>query len=250
MSIKQAFTPNTRMADLIHKDYSLIPVFGRFGISYGFGNKTVSTVCEEYNINKWFFLEIVNSYHNSEYFPQAELQNFTAKMIIQYLSNTHAYYLQSKIPEIQQYIDAMEKDANAENQTNIRLLNDFFKEYKEELKTHLDNEDNNVYPYILELEEASETKQTTKKIIKLIKEEPIENYERNHDNIEMKLRDLKNLIIKFLPPVLCKEICQKLLTELFMLESDIANHTRIEDKVLIPKVKQLEQKILEQYEKK
>ena len=241
------FTPATKMADVIHHDYRLIPIIGRFGIEYGFGNKTVEMVCEENEINKWFFLEIINSYHNHQYFPQKLLQNFTAKVIIQYLSNTHTYYLDIKVPEVQSYIDEMEKKVVPENAKNIKLLNDFFKKYHEELVDHLANEDDLVYPYILSLEDALEQKKITKELVDKIKIESIEKYERNHDDLEVKLNDLKNLIIKFLPPVLCKELCQRLLTELFRLEADIEDHTRIEEKVLVPKVKQLEQKILESY---
>jgi len=40
-------------------------------------------------------------------------------------------------------------------------------------------------------------------------------------------------------------MCQKLLTELFRLEADLEDHSRIEDKVLIPKVKLLEKIALE-----
>ncbi|GAF01904.1 hypothetical protein [Saccharicrinis fermentans] len=95
------FTSKTKMADVIHRDYTLIPIIGRFGIEFGFGNKTVSEVCDIYNINVWFFLEMVNSFHNKEYFPKKQLQNFSVMHIVQYLSNTHKYYRETKVPEIQ-----------------------------------------------------------------------------------------------------------------------------------------------------
>jgi regulator of cell morphogenesis and NO signaling len=239
------FTAKTKMAEVIHLDYRLIPIISRFCIEYGFGNKTVSEVCADHEINVWFFLEIINSYHNPEYFPKKQLQNFNAQLIIRYLSNTHSYYLNTKVPEIEGCIDEMEKKASEENQKNIKLLNDFFKKYKNELKKHLDREEQNIFPYIISLENALSNKSSDKNLISIIKTEPIEKYERSHDDVEVKLGDLKNLIIRYLPPVLCKELCQKLLTELFRLEADLENHSRIEDKVLVPKVKLLEQKILE-----
>jgi regulator of cell morphogenesis and NO signaling len=239
------FTTNTKMADVIHMDYKLIPIIGRFGIEYGFGNKTVAEVCRDKDINVWFFLEIINSYHNHEYFPKKQLQNFDVQLIINYLSNTHTYYLTSKIPEIQEYIDEMEKKVPLEHIKNIKHLNDFFKGYQEELNEHLLKEDKIVFPYILALEQALKMKKIPDDLLYKIQNEPIEKYERNHDNIEIKLSDLKNLIIKFLPPIFCKELCQKLLTELFRLEMDLENHARIEDKVLIPKVKLIEKKLLE-----
>jgi regulator of cell morphogenesis and NO signaling len=239
------FTTKTKMADVIHKDYRLIPIIGRFNIQYGFGNKTVAEVCDGYNINVWFFLEIINSYHNHEYFPKKQLQNFSARLIIDYLRSTHQYYLNTKIPDIEGYIDKMEKSVSEKNLKNVQLLNSFFRDYKNELEKHLEREEDQVFPYILNLEKSVEKKQILPELLVLVQKEPIENYERTHDDVESKLSDLKNLIMRHLPPVLCKELCQKLLVELFRLEADLEDHARIEDKVLVPKVKLLEQKILE-----
>lgn len=239
------FSIKTKMADVIHQDYRLIPIIGRFGINFGFKNKTIEEVCNDNQLNVWFFLEIVNSYHNPQYFPKKQLQNFSSDLIIQYLSNTHSYYLNTKVPEIEGYIDSMMELASVENLKNIKLIDEFFKEYKIELEKHFEHEDQIVFPYIMSLEKAVESKSYNDKLVDKIKNDSIEKYERNHDNIEEKLGDLKNLLIKFLPPVISKEICQKLLTELFRLESDLEDHTRIEEKVLVPRVKLLEKKVLE-----
>ncbi len=250
MKKKLLFNPKSRLADIIHLDYRLIPVIGRFGIEFGFGNKTIKEVCNNKGINVWFALEIINSYHDSNYFPKKSLQNFPAKLIIEYLSSTHNYYLKVKIPEIQEYIDKMEQNVKPENHKNITLLNGFFNEYKEELRLHLENEDQHVFPYILDIDNAMIRGEIDDELYKKILTDSIENYERSHDDAEVKLNDLKNLIIKFLPPVLCKELCQNLLIEIFRLEADIKNHTNIEDKVLIPKVKLMEKKLLEIRENK
>ena len=233
-----------KMADLIHSDFRLIPVIGRFGINYGFGNKTVSEVCNQHNIDAQFFLEIVNSFHNSHYFPGAELQEFRANLITKYLTNTHQYYLRVKIPEIQSLIDQMEKKVQSKNQKNIQLLNDFFHNYQLELQKHLDNEECTIFPYVIALEDAIRKNEIEHWLMRKIEKNTIETYERNHESLEVKLSDLKNLIMKYLPPVLCSELCQKLLTELYRLESDLNNHTLIEEKVLVPKVKQLEKTAL------
>ncbi|SMO76840.1 regulator of cell morphogenesis and NO signaling [Saccharicrinis carchari] len=239
------FTSQTKMADVIHMDYRLIPIIGRFGIDYGFSNKTVFEVCKQHDINVWFFLAIINSYHNHKYFPEKQLQNFNVQLIIHYLSRTHAYYLNSKVPDIEGCIEEMKKQSTDANFQNVNLLSNFFEQYKVELKKHLDKEDYVVFPYVISLEQALESKQIDAELIQRVKEQPIEEYERSHENMEVKLSDLKNLIIRHLPPVLCKDSCQKLLTELFRLEADLENHSRIEDNVLIPKVKLLEQKILD-----
>jgi len=60
---------------------------------------------------------------------------------------------------------------------------------------------------------------------------------------------LKNIIIKFLPPVKDMTICNNILIELFRLEKDLNNHARMEDKVLIPKVREMEKAILGGFKK-
>ena len=66
-------------------------------------------------------------------------------------------------------------------------------------------------------------------------------YRDRHNDIEEKLTDLKNLLIKYLPQKNDQQIRRKLLFSLFELEFDIHIHTRIEESILIPLVEKLEQ---------
>ena len=236
---------STRMADVIHLNYQLIPVVGRFGIDFGFGNKTVGEVCKLHGINVYFFLGIVNSYHNKNYFPTEQLQKFSAKLLVDYLYNTHKFYLETKIPEIERLLNGLIEGESALGSENIQLLKAFFQNYKNELVNHLHAEEEEVFPYVNLLEKALVDNEAKQLAMGKIKSGWVSNFERDHDNLEEKLVDLKNLIIKYLPPVINKSQCQKLLIELFRLEKDMENHSGIEDNVLIPKVLSLEQEILD-----
>ena len=59
-------------------------------------------------------------------------------------------------------------------------------------------------------------------------------------NIEDKLSDLKNILIKYLPEKSSLEEKTILLFNLFDFERDIDKHTLLEDLVLIPKVHNME----------
>ncbi len=236
-----------KMAEVILKDYRLLPIISRFGLKLGFGNKTVEEICKESDIDTDFFLEILNSYHNPVYFPQNHLIEFKADVVVQYLTNTHAAYLNKIVPRIESYIEKLEKEVSADGIRNINLLRSFFYEYRSEVEVHFEVEEERVFPYILALENALKTGACSDELMTRIKEEPIEIYERNHDNLEVKLGDMKNLIIRFLPVEDCEDDYEYLLTELFQMESDLEDHARIEEKVLVPKVKMLETKVLECY---
>ncbi|MBN2613798.1 MAG: hemerythrin domain-containing protein [Bacteroidales bacterium] len=232
------------MADIIHINYSLLQVITRFDIRLGFGNKTIEEVCRGQGIDVNFFLEIVNSFHDPDYFPDKELQNFRLTDIVNYLRKTHQYYLEVKIPQIGLYIQQLLDNSNPGNLESLELINRFFLDYRQEFLTHIDREENHVFSYVLEVEKAFLTKRLEKQVAEKIKNYSIDDFADEHDNIEDKLFDLKNIIIKYLPPVKDVFICINILTELFRLEKDLNNHARIEDTVLVPKVRAMEKAIL------
>mgnify|MGYP001053342602 CR=1 FL=1 len=228
-----------KLAEIIHHDHGLVAVINRFGIYLGFGEKKIETICNENKINTEFFLTILNTFHDPQYFPKKHLQSFPASMLIEYLAKTHHYYLEEKIPEIEQLISAL-LEKNQHNKEAFILLQNFFSEYKQELTNHIHREEKRVYPYVIELEKAIEVAKVTAKLLAQMKEYAITDYEAEHENVEEKLYDLKNIIIKYLPVSAKEKLVNRILHELFALESDLKDHARIEDMILVPKVEAME----------
>jgi len=240
-------TKDVKMADVIHENYLLVSVINRFGISLGFADQSIEELCQTRNINLDFFLEILNTFLNQDYFPELQLQTFSIQLIVSYLRKTHSYYLREKIPQIAQQIEKI--SSKNENQENYILLKNFFSEYISELTNHIQHEEKNIYPYALEIEQIFHNqKELTKKNLPRIKEHTIKSYALEHSDIEIKLLDLKNIIIKYLPPPVGENNSyNSILFELFKLENDLNDHSRIEEKVMIPKVYAMEKEILKRY---
>lgn len=242
------FTKDIKMADVIHINYMLLTILKRFEIPLGFGDKTIEKVCKNNGVNTEFFLEIINSFHDKSYFPEQNLQTFSVELIVKYLRNTHDYYLLEKMPEIEGYIDELIQHCTAENKPNLSMLKKFFVDYKHELTEHIKREDDDVLPYVLEIEKAYKANTIEKPLYEKIKSYSINDYEDEHDNVEDKLFDLKNIIIKYLPPLKNANLCNTILIELFLLERDLNDHSRIEDTVMVPKVYKMEEALIKLYE--
>ncbi len=233
-----------KMADVIHQNHHLLHVINRFGIQLGFGEKTVKQLCEAYQLPLSFFLEIVNTFHDPTYFPVESMLQFKASMLIQYLQQTHSYYLGFRIPEIESYITRLvsEKDYSAEVK---HLIQDFFTQYTRELTQHINKEEQRVYPYVLALEQFLESGHHDKELVESLRNYSIHEYEEDHDDVESKLFDLKNIIIKYIPSPHDSRILNLILHELFELEKDLNNHSHIEDLILVPIVDKMEQQFLQ-----
>lgn len=60
MNSSNRYKPTDKMRNLVKANSSLILVMGRFGISLGFGDKSVREICRLHNVNEDTFLEVVN----------------------------------------------------------------------------------------------------------------------------------------------------------------------------------------------
>lgn len=227
------FTIKNKLVDLIHSNYHLLPVIHRFGIRLGVGNKTVETICVQYKINADFFLSIVNTFQNKDFLPDDKLFSFSPLLIIDYLRRTHKYYKDYSLPRIEKLLNELQLSANQQN-NEMRMIEEFYLKYKTKLLSHIDDEENKVFPYIIKL--VNTPTEIENKNFKI-------NFEEEHENVDLEIDDLKNLIIKYLKPSYNELICNELLIEIFRFERDILNHARIEDTILIPQVKQLQNSI-------
>ena len=228
----EIFSKDHKAFRLIHHNYNLLPVLNRFGIQLGLKEKTIETICRERNINPDFFLAIVNTFSNEEYFPQEELLSFSPLEIIEYLKRTHRYYLNYVIPKLEYQLEQLIESRTSENQ-GLQMVSQFYKKYKEELKEHIDHEERKVFPYI-------------EKMVITNKAEgdyTITSFEKEHTNVDEKLNDLKNLIIKYLVPEYEQNLCNEFLITLFRFEKDIYDHARIEDVILLYQATAIEKKL-------
>ena len=234
-----------KLADVLHHDHNLIPVIHRFGLSLGFGDSSIEEICSVQGLDYDFLLTILNTFHDPRYFANRHLKSFPIGLLISYLKETHKNYLGERIPYIAQLINQLIDEASA-HKASYQLLQNFFLEYKKELTKHIEREENVVYPYVLQLEKAIVTGVIADDLLNQVHTYSIMDYEEEHENVEEKLYDLKNIIIKYLPPTTNQNLCFTILHELFILEKDLNEHARIEDTIMVPKVEEMELHIKKQ----
>ena len=226
-------TGSMKMADVISSDQRTMVLMPRFGIDLGFGDKTVEQICREQSIDLDFFLLMVNTFLHPTYFSNKKLKNLDVRLLLLYLANSHDHYLVEKIPHLQSLV---EKFSGELNDPARKQLDSFFTEYIREVLDHIEYEEKVVFPYVLELVDFMEKHPTKKKETNY----RISEFEEKHNDIEEKLSDLKSLLVKYFPCDNNRYLRILILNELFDFEQDLINHARLEDKVLIPLVEELE----------
>ena len=226
-------TGDLRMADIIHINQRLLLVIERFGISLGFGDKSISEVCSKYQLNTSFVLLVLNVFNDHTFSVNELLSKEYIPGLVDYLKNGHRYFLIDKLPYINELIDRfIEKGENPDS----RLLRVFFKEYMNEVIEHMNLEERTVFPYILALLGELNGQDVSKELLSY----RIDDFIDSHSNIEEKLDDLKQLLIKHFPPTKDRFYRNQILFELFDLEYDLNDHNGLEERILTPLVRILE----------
>ncbi|WP_444822523.1 hemerythrin domain-containing protein [Thermophagus sp. OGC60D27] len=228
------------MSDLVKADFELLAVLQRLKIPFGFKDKSIQTVCREEGIDLNFFLSLAKWFHERDYFPGETLMSHPVKWLIKYLRSTHSCYIDYQIPRIESEIVEIENIDQSSSQ-NMQLMLKFFREYINEFTTHIELEEKTIFPYILQLEENLEKDQPDPAFLKKARGYTIRDFLGEHSDIEEKLTDLRNILLKYLAPPSDNCLFTNVLIEIFRLGNDLSDHTILEENVLIPQVIKLEE---------
>ncbi|MBR5298490.1 MAG: helix-turn-helix transcriptional regulator [Parabacteroides sp.] len=225
-----------QMSEVVEEHTSLIPVINRFGIHLGLGDKSVQEICDKYQLDCDFFLTVINTFLNEEYFPEKKLQTFHTSQIIDYLTKTNQFYLRDQLPNIERHLQLFIKQSLPGN-NSLSLIGKFFLSFKEELNDRIQKDQEEWFPYCLSLSEKLKSIQQ----IKILDKKQINIHIESEDTIEALLADLKSIMIKHLSGDYNENLCYAVIFALNSLEKDIKQHNRIRYRILTPIVRAMEE---------
>ena len=225
MKNQKMYEADDKMISLIRDNYDLLQSLGRFGISLGFGDKTVSETCEDNGVDTYTFLAVVNftinGYGDFDVDDQISVQT-----LMHYLEASHSYYLDFQLPFIRQEL----QDSLDSGDSLARLILKFYDEYAQEIRRHMTYEERNLFPYVKALLDG-----------KAPTEYSIDTFSKHHKEADKKLRELKLLIIKYLPSDgLHNNKLTATLHDIYDNEEWLRQHAMVEDYIFVPAIKRLE----------
>ena len=125
-------------------------------------------------------------------------------------------------------------DSSVESAPFKEIFLRFFDEYFAEVKKHMDYENNIVFLYVSDLLNGKKDSQYG-----------ISVFEQKHNQIDSKMIDLKNILLKYYPSKGSNHLLTEVLFDIYACEKDLASHNEVEDLLFVPAVKVIEQKITE-----
>lgn len=210
------------MRDIINDNSLLLTVINRFSISLGFGDKSVAAVCNENNVDVDTFLAVINLVSGKEWSGY----KITLQPLIGYLRRSHQYILNHALPAIKKTLIEGIQQTNT-SETAMFILK-FYDGYMQEVRKHMEYEDNIVFSYVENLIEGQ------------VKDKfNISDFSSRHEHMAGSLDELKELFI-YQYNQKDNDLISIALFHIIMCGNDLMSHCEIENKLLFPTVKELE----------
>lgn len=161
--------------------------------------------------------------------PKVELEKLDTTdipVLLRILRNTHRHYLEASIVSIHDNVHRMTQLSSPENSA---IVNRFFDDYENDIKSHIHFEEKVVFKYVEGLLKGERDSRFS-----------VEMLREMHDDAEDKLTDFKNIVMNHLPDSDTSDARYEVLVGILNIEDAIRRHTVIEEKVLLPLAELLE----------
>lgn len=215
---------DSKICDPVFRNPSVISLINRFGIFLGVGDKSIGDVCRSKGIDPVFFLAVVNTYLNDDYFPEKFVGSFSLADVVDYLAKTDNYYLFVQLPNIERHFNLLMSKSG--NDGNLSLLRGFFEEVRNEMKCFISNDENVWFPIFRRFGNASE-----------VSAEDIPSgipFPYDNHTLQDKLLDLISFFVVHLKGEYDHNLCVAVVSAIMMLEKDVRQNNRIRDRILRP----------------
>ena len=232
MLLQHSYSDHDKISDVIASQPSLLQMICRFGIQLGVGDKTVREVCENAGVDTTTFLAVANVMKQGRSVAHYFVDKINMPTMVAHLKAAHEFFLDFQLVHIRRkLLEAI--DTSQQNEVAFLIIK-FYDEYVSEVRKHMEYENQRIFNYVDRLM-AGEN----------VTDFRISNYSKNHDGIDRKLEELKNIIIKYYTPPegASSDLLCNVLFSIYNCEADLRSHTDMEDALFFPAVELLEEKV-------
>jgi regulator of cell morphogenesis and NO signaling len=231
-TIEQIISENHFVAEALHF----------LGIHFNnYSSKTIEDVCKEKGLSLNLVLQKIQEESIPK--PHKELikfDNLSLDLLIEYLKHNHFIFIKHRLPFIMTLVKNFEGDF-PEIKSELKLV---FPLFVEDFVTHIYEEEDTLFNYILLLNSALDDQAILNKVQAKMMEHSIKQFYNDHEVHDDHLKGLRRLTNNFEISEIYDLNTKVVLTELKKLDEELHFHAKVENNILFPRALELERKVL------
>jgi regulator of cell morphogenesis and NO signaling len=233
---------NKTVAEVVAENIKTAHVFKKYGIDFCCGGGiTIDKACEKKKLD---YSKLKEELLKVDEAPKAYNYNsWKLDFLIDHILNIHHTYVEESIPLILQYSNRV-AEVHGHHYTEVIEIKKLFNEVANELTSHMKKEELVLFPYIKTL---LYNKSVGKPLILppfATVNNPIAMMESEHESVGDIFKEIARLSNNYTPPEDACNTFRALYAKLDEFEQDLHQHIHLENNILHPKAKRLEQEVL------
>jgi len=227
--------------DLVLEKPAAARVFEKFGIDYCCGGShTLADACEAVHRS---VDEVAAELEKSEPAPaERDWRNASLTELAQYIADKHHAFTQAEINRLTDLI-AKVVSVHGKNHPELARVQSTFDGLSEELRMHMMKEEQLLFPYIAEMEEAAHLKRRPPVAVFGTVQNPVAAMIMEHEDAGQALDKMREITNGYTPPPDACTSYRLLFQGLPAFEADLHQHIHLENNILFPRSVDLESEL-------
>lgn len=231
------------VADYVTENIKTAHIFKKHGIDFCCGgNITIEKACAKKNVNQLILEKELSEVDVVKDLIE-DYDKWELDFLMIYIENVHHTYVRESLPIISQYANKVAK-VHGHHYEEVVIINQLFHEVANELISHLQKEEQVLFPFIKQLVTAK--KEGSKNITPPFGtvNNPINMMEHEHENAGDVFKEIARLTNNYTTPAEACNTFKALYAKLEEFEQDLHQHIHLENNILHPKAIELEQELM------
>ncbi len=238
-------TKEQTIAHCVANNYRTATVFKKYRIDFCCGGKvSIQETCEKNNVDEEKLLQELNEVTQQKS-QEDVVEIYELDTLATHIVEKHHTYVLQRIPEIEPFLDKVVR-VHGHTHPELIQVQENFQAVKEELLSHMQKEENVLFPYIKEMVEAKRNNiQPVLPFFGTIKN-PISMMEMEHVSAGNSFKVIREITNNLTPPEGACNTYRVTFSMLDEFENDLHRHIHLENNLLFPKAILLENDLLSQ----
>lgn len=231
------------VADYVTENIKTAHIFKKHGIDFCCGgNVTIQKACAKKNVDQEILEKELSEVDEVKDLIE-DYDKWALDFLMIYIENVHHTYVRESLPLISQYANKVAK-VHGHHYEEVVIVNQLFHEVANELLSHLQKEEQVLFPYIKQLVDSKKEGNTSPTPPFGSVNNPINMMEHEHENAGDIFKEISRLTNNYTPPADACNTFRALYAKLEEFEQDLHQHIHLENNILHPKAILLEKEIV------
>lgn len=210
-----------------------LAVFTKYNIDYCCGgHRSLTEACHRVGLNPEKILTEINQTSPADSTQALRFDNWSSILLVDFIVENHHAFVRRAIPELELLLEKV-CDRHGNDSLELLQIREAFLDLSEELISHMEKEENILFPAIKRLESESTENNPIQRIIQA----PITAMEDEHETAGDLVKRIRSLSSNYTPPDFACPTFQVTYQKLKEFDNDLMRHIHLENNILFERYK-------------